>query len=250
MRGCDRGWIHCGESGDCHATGATYSFGLGANNAAGTNTPYFTVVSLGFDDTGTATTITRKVYMTKIIRFPYSTVSILGTYTAGTFTDGETITEATSGATAVVVGNQGSGTVLVAKSVVGTPGASEVWTGGTSGATFLNGATATPVTYTLITHDEKVPTGPNLVARIALSDYIYQKDATGGGNSGTAPTFTAPSGFIVNTGGASSEFKRRERHCGYQQFHRCVSAVHSQLVMAWSNACPGRDFPASRRSFP
>lgn len=41
-----------------------------------------------------------------------------------------------------------------------------------------------------------------LVVRMALNDLVYQKDNTGGGNSGTAPTFTAPAGFIVNTAGA------------------------------------------------
>ena len=45
--------------------------------------------------------------------------------------------------------------------------------------------------------------GGDLTIRCSLSEPIYQKDNAGAGNSGTAPTFTAPSGFIVNAGGGS-----------------------------------------------
>jgi len=184
---------------------ATYAFGLGTNNVPGANTPYFTVVSMGFDDTGSATTITRKVYLTRNVVFPFGSKTFLGTYTSGTFTDGELVTQGVSGATGYAVGAQSSGTALIMKGIVGSPlGVSaDTWVGGSSGAIFAPQTGDTGTTITLPKSDEKVQTGPNLIARIALSDYIYQKDNTGGGNSGTAPTFTAPSGFIVNSGGAS-----------------------------------------------
>lgn len=55
------------------STGGTYAFGLGTNNNPATGTPKiaFTVVSMGFDDTGAATTITRTVYGTKQVRKAY-----------------------------------------------------------------------------------------------------------------------------------------------------------------------------------
>lgn len=52
-------------------TGATYAFGYSGNNIPGVNTPYFNVVSMGYDTTGTATTVIRKVYLTKTIRLEY-----------------------------------------------------------------------------------------------------------------------------------------------------------------------------------
>ncbi len=55
------------------STGGSYDMGLGANNNPATGTPkiVFTVVSLGYDATGTPTTVTRTVYGTKAIRKPY-----------------------------------------------------------------------------------------------------------------------------------------------------------------------------------
>ncbi len=53
-------------------TGATYAFGLGTNNADLANAKVvMTVVSLGYDSTGTATTISRTVYGTWAVRKPY-----------------------------------------------------------------------------------------------------------------------------------------------------------------------------------
>lgn len=184
--------------------GATYNFGTSTvgsqKNVPGANTPFLNVVSLGFDDTGTATTVTHKVYLTRQLRFPFSSVSLATIIGTGTFTDGETITQAVSGATGVVVGNQPSGSILYFKSVTGTFNNTGLLTGGTSGATATS--TSTVVTLTMPTNSEEVISG-NLLVRVALSDYVYQKDNTGGGNSGTAPTYTAPVGFIVNSGGAS-----------------------------------------------
>ncbi len=108
-------------------TGATYALGYSGNNVPSSSTPYFTVTSMGFDTTGAATTISRKIYLTASMRLPYPNNASL---------DEQSI-------------------------------------------------------------------GGNLVVAFALSDDVYLKDNTGGGNSGTAPTFTAPSAFVTNTGGAS-----------------------------------------------
>ena len=74
---------------------------------------------------------------------PYvlSTTVLTGAYT-GTFVLGETVSQATSGATGVVVAIGGTVTGLALKSVTGTFDATHLLTGGTSGAT----ATATAAT--------------------------------------------------------------------------------------------------------
>lgn len=111
-------------------TGATIATGhTGSYNSTSIDTPYFTVVSKGFDSTGVATTTTRTVHIGTAMRKPYPNEA--------------SIDEDTSS----------------------VPG--------------------------------------SLRIRFSLSKPIYAKDDVGAGNSGTAPTFTATSGFIVNTGGAS-----------------------------------------------
>lgn len=184
-------------------SGATYAFGLSGNNVTGANTPYFTVVSTGYT-TGTTTlaTNTFTVYLDHTIRFPYGTISIPGTYTSGTFSDGETITEAVTGATAIVVGiaGQSSGALLIARALTGSPTTAHAWTGGTSGAIFAQ--VGTHSTLAASTPNEEV-SSTGLTVQVSLSDYIFQKDNTGGGNSGTAPTVTIPAAFVTNTAGAS-----------------------------------------------
>lgn len=103
------------------AVGGTYDFGLGTNNNPSTAKIIFTVVSLGYDDTGSPTTITRTIYGTKQLRKVYP--------------DHED-------------------------------------------------------------NDETVD-GSNVIIRVALSDYIYTKDNTGEGNSGTAPTVSIASGWYT-----------------------------------------------------
>jgi len=51
------------------------------------------------------------------------------------------------------------------------------------------------------TNQETANTGPpaSTTVRVALSDYIYAKDTTGAGNSGTAPTVTIGAGFYTGT---------------------------------------------------
>lgn len=111
------------------AVGGTYNFGLGALGNPETGTPKLSILvtSLGFDDTGAATTVTRTVVGTKQVRKAYPNHA----------------------------------------------------------------------------QNEESTTGGNTTIRIALSDYIYAKDATGTGNSGTAPVATLLSGLYTQ-GGTSS----------------------------------------------
>lgn len=192
------------------AVGGTYAFGMGSNNNPATGTPKvdFTVVSLGYDNTGAATTITRHVYGVPAIlaggaeRWPYSTASIAGVFTSGTFVDGETVTASISGRTAIVLGAQATGPNLWVRTVSGATNAADVWTGGTSSAIFTASATAsatTTQTATAAPARERYD-GTNTTIRFALSDYIYQKDATGAGNSGTAPVVSVLSGLYTSSG--------------------------------------------------
>jgi hypothetical protein len=107
------------------STGGTYAMGLGTNNTTSGSTKIaFTVVSMGFDDTGAATTITRTVYGTKQLRKAYPNNAI---------------------------------------------------------------------------NDETV-SGSNVIVRVTLSDYIYVKDKSGSGNSGTDVRVNILSGFYTSGG--------------------------------------------------
>lgn len=107
------------------STGGSYAMGLGTNNVTSASTKIkFTVVSLGFDDSGNATTITRIVWGTKQLRKAYPNEA---------------------------------------------------------------------------TNDETV-SGSDVIVRVTLSDYIYQKDNTGAGNSGIAVKVDILSGFYTQGG--------------------------------------------------
>lgn len=183
-------------------TGGTYAFGLGTNNADTASSKFvMTVTSEGYDYAGTLTTRTRTVYGTAVVRVPATTATIAGSFTSGTFQDGEAVSQAVSGATAVIVGGQSAGATLRVRTVAGTPNTTGVWTGGTSSATFT--PTATPVTLAANTPDE-LPNGGNVKVRVALSSYVYDDDKSGGaGTSGTDPSVTIAAGWATNTGGAS-----------------------------------------------
>lgn len=107
------------------AVGGTYAFGLGSNNDPTTGTPKvtFNVVSLGYDDTGSSTTIARTVYGVNSQRKAYPNNASL----------------------------------------------------------------------------EEAVVSTTLTVKILLSDYIFQKDNTGAGNSGTAVTCNILSGFYTKT---------------------------------------------------
>jgi len=109
--------------------GGTYSWGFGADNDPRDGTPKFvlTVVSKGFDSSGNATTHTRTIYGTDILRKPYN----------------------------------------------------------------------------LEAENQETVAGSNVVLVIALSDFVYEKDNTGAGKSGTAPTVSIAAGWY-SQGGASN----------------------------------------------
>lgn len=132
------------------ATGGTYTNGFGSNNDPRTGTPRCTL-NLSFPGySGTVSgTNTQTIYGTKFLRVPYLTVSVPGTLNSGTFQEGETVTQASSGATGKILLSYGTGTtvfdvVLSVSSVV--PDNSSQWTGGTSGATFTSTGAATTKT--------------------------------------------------------------------------------------------------------
>ena len=194
-----------------NTTGAIfYPSGGVSMTIPGPNTPYLTVTRQGYTATASASantaslgTVADKVYLTTNVNVPYSTVTMpvnSGTWT-GTLQDGETVTASISAATAQVVGNQSAGSILRVKNLSGAINAADVWTGGTSlKAVTSNSATTT--TLTLPAKDE-LNTGTALITRLALAEYVYVNDNTGGGNSGTAPTITIPAGAIVNSGGGA-----------------------------------------------
>lgn len=157
----------------------------------GANTPFFTVTSQGYDATGTLGTVLRTVYITSVVRIPWATSTVNGTFTSGTFTDGETATQGTTGATAVIVGSQSAGTKLRMKTFIGNEDNTHVWTGGTSGATFTASAVRSVLTTGI---PDELVTGSAMIFRAALSMPIYANDTA---------TLTVPAGYITNTGGSS-----------------------------------------------
>jgi hypothetical protein len=185
---------------DGFVKGATYDFGLGTNNANVAGSHFaMTVVSEGYNSSGTLGTVSRTVYGTALVRMPYGTNLIAGTLN-GTFTNGETVTQTTSGATAIVVGaSQGATDAgLSVHTVTGSPDSSNVWTGGTSGFTVTPSASPAAMA-----NDERIRDS-DLVCRIALSEFVYNDDKSGGaGTSGTDPTVDIAAGWCVNAGGSS-----------------------------------------------
>jgi len=184
------------------ATGGTYDWGTFDDTPPTSGTPKvtFTVVSEGYTSAGVLSTVTRTVYGTKVVEFAPTTSKIAGSFTAGTFTDGEVVTQATTSAKAYVVNAQSAGAFLYVSTATTTPAANttDIWTGGTSGATFT--PTATPSAITDGTNNEMYD-GTNLIVRIALSEYIYADDKNGGaGTSGTNPTVTIAAAWLTSGG--------------------------------------------------
>jgi hypothetical protein len=177
--------------------GATYAYGFGTNNDPITGSPkgVFSVTSPGFDRSGNVTTVTRNVYVTAANwRWPFGTNSCVGSYTSGTFLDGETLTASVSGSTAKCLGVHSAGTKIWMTQVVGTPATNDVWTGGTSSAVFSSSA-APVLVSTGSSPIWEFSDGTNLTCRLALSEFIYPGD--------TINSFTLLSGMVTNTGGAS-----------------------------------------------
>ena len=197
---------------DGFVPGATYDFGSMGNSPATIASPKFSaaIVSQGYSASGVLGTVNRSAYGGKVVRVPYSTATIAGTYVSGTFADGETVTQATSGATAKVVGNQSSGPVLRVLGVTGTPDSTHIWNGASASFT----ASATPVTLSAPSPDE-LNSGTSLKVRVNLSDPIYANDKNGGaGTSGTNPAVTIAAGWAINSGGGAQASRSEERRVG------------------------------------
>ena len=66
-------------------TGATYNFGSLGSSPATTGSPMFTatVVSKGYNSSGTLGTTTRTLYGTHVVRVPATTATIAGAFTTG-----------------------------------------------------------------------------------------------------------------------------------------------------------------------
>lgn len=177
---------------------AAFDFGTPGTTAA--SKFYLSVTSEGYSSAGVLGTIARTVYGTTQVRLPTGSKAIPGTISAA-LTDGETLTQAVTGATCVVfgAGQDGTHAAAITHTHAGSPDASNVWTGGTSGNTVTpSGAPAAR------TNDERV-VGTDLVVRVALSSDIYNDDKNGGaGTSGTNPTLTASAGWASSGGNNSN----------------------------------------------
>lgn len=188
---------------DGFVVGATYDFGSLGNTPPTTTSPKFTatVVSEGYSASGVLGTITRTLHGSRVARVPATAATITGTYVSGTFVDGELVTQAVTGATAIVLGaGQSAGTRLRVRTVTGTPNNVNVWSGATASFT----ATQTPVTLAANTPDELGAGTSSLKVRVAFTEDIYADDKNGGaGTSGTNPTVTISAAWATNTGGAS-----------------------------------------------
>ena len=247
------GWVAqidiTSSGGQAIGVGGTYAFGLAGNNIPSASTPVFTATSLGFDNTGTATTIARTIYATHFLRKPvfgqaYSVLTSNGTaptngdmvvidtktYTFKTTltpTEGEVLIGSTVDASAALANLQmaiqhggTNGTQYKCAAVHPTTYAplatltattlkvyaDATGTGGNSIATTTTAATLSWTSTVLgggvaysTTANESLAAG-TLTLEIALSDYIYAKDNTGGGNSGTAVTVSIPAGLYTQGG--------------------------------------------------
>jgi len=177
---------------------AAFDFGTPGTKAG--SKLYFDVKSVGYSG-GVLGTTDWVAYGVKVAEMPYGTYGIqAGTFT-GTFTDGELITQSTSGATARVYGaGQGSTSgYLIVNNILGTADSSHTWTGGSSGATLLPAASPT-----VFTDDIRSISG-NLVVRVGLSIEVHDNDKNGGaGTSGTDPKLTAAAGWASSGGNNSA----------------------------------------------
>jgi hypothetical protein len=146
---------------------------LSGNNSYGT----YGAVSRGFDSTESPVTGTVYGNMLTI-----NTISLTGTFTVG-----ETITQATSGATGTVTSVQTG--YIYYKGVSGTFNGTNVITGGTSGATATVTAATGQANYLLVL--SSLTAAPTVGASIQF---------TNGADSGGAYVIQATSGGWVNTG--------------------------------------------------
>lgn len=203
------------------AIGGAYAFGLGTNDNPLTGTPklVLTVTCKGYTETVLGTRV-RSVWGKKRARVPSTTFKVAGSYTSGTFVEGETVTQATSGATGIVVIGASVGPHLFIRTITGTPNSTNIWSGAS--------ATFTP-TNAGVQHGTDTAPGPreffngtNTTVRICLSHYVYTKDKSGAGNSGTNVTYSILEGLY----GASL--------AGSGTATNSSVAVYQKVLASWS----------------
>lgn len=186
--------------------GGQYSNGLGTNNNPDTGTGakiIFAVTSDGYTGT-TLGTVARTSYGIVPSHTPYSTQTIAASSRTGSFTEGETITQAVTGATAVVLIPSSAGPRLFVRSVAGgTADNSNVWSGASGTLT----PSATPATYYYSYREYE--DGTNLTVRLSLSEPVYADDTLtvnilsgfyteAGGDGGTANNATTSTFAVTN----------------------------------------------------
>ncbi len=166
-----------------------------------------TVTRPGYDSSGNLTSSNATIYGTRNVTLPYGETTtgsrrILSGDMVGVMVDGETITQAGTGATAVVVTNCPCAPLIMC-TLVGSPNGTGVWTGSTSAATFTPNASS-PTTYTGNLAREGTDSTGRLWITLALSEYIYGVDTaisaeidSGVYTSAATPSIAA-SGTITN----------------------------------------------------
>lgn len=182
--------------------GGVYNFGMSTRNTPGANTPYLSVTSGGYTTSHGVTTVARTSYLvpgnvtTGPVRFGFGVQYVTVVWVLGTFTDGETITQAGAGTgVGKIVGKQSAAGRLYFTVTSGTFNNTGLITGGSSGATATSTstvvATGSGAAANAAISDEKT-LNSGVVARIAFSEQIFTADTV---------LFTAPtSGFLVNSG--------------------------------------------------
>ncbi|MBS0328224.1 MAG: hypothetical protein JSR30_00095 [Proteobacteria bacterium] len=140
-----------------------------------------------------------------------TTYNLPGAFNSGTFVNGETATQAGTGATIVIVGPQSSGNSLCASSLTGSPSQTGQYTGGTSGAKFTPTNFGTTWDYGIIGASDAYATIRYRVDRDLQWDYEF---AVGDGSGTLLPAYSAPFTFasltydgstpVVGTTGAST----------------------------------------------
>lgn len=197
------------------------------------------LTSLGFTAAGAATTVARTLYGRTRMRRPHSQTTAANlsivplSSITGKFLDGETVTQAVSGATAVVLTDGLFD--LVIRSIVGSPDDTNVWTGGTSGATGT--PSAAPSTYTARPNRENI-VGTDFRTLLALSHYVYDGDTnlnvavaagayTAGGEPNNAKTIS-----VTNTSEAAYP-KVIARWANLLDIGRAVQGDFILEVSAW-----------------
>jgi len=188
------GAIVMSQSGLTNAT----NFGYGLGEA----------VTFGFQNSSGADAYLRDFYVVDAL----ASNVILGAVASGVFAPVETVTQATSGASATLYGAS-TGKLLIG-AVTGTPDGTHTWTGGSSGATFTPSFVPTPSATSYLGDVNVVEVYPNGAGvNSAWAANVGPFTVTAVSGSGTSWTFTgswttgasnAYLGYNFNTTGCGS----------------------------------------------